>query len=62
MEHHSKIYCLVPRDEESISALKKAIDGEGIRIENIDKAKIVLALIKGDTNAGDDRGAPYKLG
>ncbi len=62
MEHHSKIYRLVQRDEESISALKKAIDGEGILIENIDKAKIVLALIKGDTNAGDGRGAPYKLG
>ncbi len=70
VERHSKIYRLVQRDEESISVLKKAIDGEVIRIENIDMARlenidmaqIVLALIKGDTNAGDDRGAPYKLG
>jgi hypothetical protein len=69
VKYHSKIYRLVQRDEKSISVLKKAIDGEGIRIENIDMvrienidmARIVFALIKGDTNAGDDRGAPYKL-
>jgi len=67
VEYHSKIYRLVQRDEESISVLKKAIDGEGIRIENmdmaqienIDMAQIVLARIKG---VRDERGAPYKLG
>lgn len=70
MERHSKIYRLVQRDEERISGLKKEIDGEGIRIENIDMTRIeninmtqiVLVLIKGDTYTGDDRGAPYKLG
>ena len=58
----SKIYRLVQRDEKSISALQTAIDGKEFPIENIDMAHRVLALIKGDTNVEDERGAPCNLG
>ena len=60
MERHSKIYRLVQRDEERILGVKKEIDGEGIRIENIDMTRIenidmtqdVLVLIKGTQTRG----------
>ncbi len=58
-EDHSEIYRLVQRDEKSISALKKAIDGDGmIRIENIDEAKSVLVLIQGEKVSGKRRRSP----
>jgi hypothetical protein len=62
VEDHSEIYRLVQRDAKSISALQKAIDGKGLPIENISMAHRVLALIKGDTNVEDERGAPLNLG
>ncbi len=58
-EDHSEIYRLVQRDEKSISELRKAIDGNGIiRIENIDTAESVLALIQGEKVSGKRRRSP----